>query len=349
MISNFSANAILAKARAMHGQRLKNKDYQELLSCKTVGEAATYLKNKTSFHEVFEGVITSSMHRGQVESILRKRLFLQYASLCRYEMAIGHEFYKYFLISNDIEQILTCVRLLNAGRSEDYLFSMPVSFDELTALDLYKLAEVRSYKDLLDALEGTDYKKVLSNISTKYTDYWGILNIEAALFRYKYLELKAIAQKRSKGKRRQEILDFLKLQCDTQTIITLYRLKRLFPQERSRLWQHILIEMSNLTEKQWRLLIDAEDSSALLKIVKKTFYGKGISPEDIDFVEESAQVFLYERTIKLLRFSDNPTIVMFCYIFLAENEISNITHIIEGIRYGLSSSETKSLLVGIED
>ena len=40
MLSSFSSNAILAKARAMYGRRLKTEDYRALLACKTVGEVA---------------------------------------------------------------------------------------------------------------------------------------------------------------------------------------------------------------------------------------------------------------------------------------------------------------------
>jgi vacuolar-type H+-ATPase subunit C/Vma6 len=37
---------------------------------------------------------------------------------------------------------------------------------------------------------------------------------------------------------------------------------------------------------------------------------------------------------------------MFCYISLAENEIENITHIIEGIRYTVPADKIKTMLIG---
>ena len=41
MLSTYSSNVILAKARAMYGRRLHTEDYRELLGCRSVGELAS--------------------------------------------------------------------------------------------------------------------------------------------------------------------------------------------------------------------------------------------------------------------------------------------------------------------
>ena len=53
--------------------------------------------------------------------------------------------------------------------------------------------------------------------------------------------------------------------------------------------------------------------------------------------------------LKKLRFSTDPSVVLFCYIFLAENELTNLTHIIEGVRYHLPPEKIAPLLVGVGD
>ena len=98
MMSSYSSNAILAKARAMYGRRLTEQNYTDLLGCRSVGEVAAYLKTRTSYSDILEGVAALNIHRGRLEELLRKRLFLQYASLCRYEMSIGQDFYQYSVI-----------------------------------------------------------------------------------------------------------------------------------------------------------------------------------------------------------------------------------------------------------
>ena len=51
MLSSLSSNVVLAKARAKYGKRLKEKDYRNLLDCKSVAEVAAYLKANTDYHE----------------------------------------------------------------------------------------------------------------------------------------------------------------------------------------------------------------------------------------------------------------------------------------------------------
>ena len=96
MLTTVSSNAILAKSRAMYGRRLTERNYTELLNCHSVNEVANYLKNRTAYADIFEGTTTTDIHRGQLETMLKKRVFDQYASLCRYEMSIGQDFLPVF-------------------------------------------------------------------------------------------------------------------------------------------------------------------------------------------------------------------------------------------------------------
>ena len=69
-----SSGAIVAKAKAKYGKRLKYDDYKRLLDCKTVAEVVSYLKTETSYKDVLVKVNENSVHRGQVEAILRQKL-----------------------------------------------------------------------------------------------------------------------------------------------------------------------------------------------------------------------------------------------------------------------------------
>lgn len=346
---SYSANAILAKSRAMYGKRLNAQNYNDLLNCKTVGEVAAYLKNRTFYSDIFEGVVPSTLHRGQLESLLSKHAFKQYETLSRYELSIGQNLYKYFITRNDIDTILTYVRLLNTGNPEDFLMYIPVFFGTHTEIDHVKLSKVRSFADLITALNETKYKSVLQPFEKIFDMIEGKLFIEAALNRYKYLTLKEIAEKAFKGKTANEVLDVLRIQNDMRTFINIYRLKRLPVKDNEVIKQFIIPEVSRLQKKQLNMLEDAPDADNMLELIGKTIYGKGINLIENEYIEDATQRYLYHWHLKSLRYSVNPTVIMFCYIFLLENEINNITHIIEGIRYKITPNELKNMLVGIED
>ena len=68
MLSSLSSNVVLAKARAKYGKRLKEKDYRNLLDCKSVAEVVAYLKANTDYHDVLTGINEYDIHRGQHEA-----------------------------------------------------------------------------------------------------------------------------------------------------------------------------------------------------------------------------------------------------------------------------------------
>jgi V/A-type H+-transporting ATPase subunit C len=348
VLSSLSSNAILAKSRAMYGKRLTFQSYNDLSGCKSVADIAAYLKNRTFYSDIFEGVSLTGIHRGQLELLLSKHAFRQFELLCKYELSIGQDFYKYFITRNDIDMILTCVRLLNTGNPEDFLLYMPVFFGEYTKIDQVKLAKVRSIDDLLDALDGTEYRAVIEPFAVNFDAIKGKLNIEAALNRYKFESLKKIAEKDFRGKQAKEVIEVFKIQNDIRVIINIYRLKKMIGADKDVIKQFIMPEVSRLPVKKLKAIAESANENEMLERLKATVYGKVLNITDFDYFEDAAQRYLYKWSLKMLRFSTNPTVVMFCYVFLLENEINNITHIIEGIRYGFPSADIRDMLIGIE-
>ena len=73
--SPYSSNVILAKARAMYGRCLTAQDFHNLLACHSVSEIASYLKNRTAYAGVLADINESTIHRGHLESLLRRKLW----------------------------------------------------------------------------------------------------------------------------------------------------------------------------------------------------------------------------------------------------------------------------------
>ena len=121
-----SANVILAKARAMYGNSLKSQNYLELLNCHSVSEVASYLKNRTSYAVMLTEINETTIHRGHLEMLLRRKLFNDYSSLSRYDATVGMHMSAYIIRRGEIDQIIQCLRLMNAGRSDEFFFSMPL-------------------------------------------------------------------------------------------------------------------------------------------------------------------------------------------------------------------------------
>ena len=61
MIS-YASNAVLSKARAMYGKGIKEKNYSDLLACRSIPDVASYLKRKTSYSDVLSGINENNLH-----------------------------------------------------------------------------------------------------------------------------------------------------------------------------------------------------------------------------------------------------------------------------------------------
>ena len=131
MLTTVSSNAILAKSRAMYGRRLTERNYTELLNCHSVNEVANYLKTGRPMRISSRGRPLQISTVASWRRCSKSAFFDQYASLCRYEMSIGQDFYQYFIVRSDIDQIMSCARFLSTGHPGDYLFAMPAFFNSI--------------------------------------------------------------------------------------------------------------------------------------------------------------------------------------------------------------------------
>ena len=83
--SNASGNAVLAKARALYGRRLRAEDYRRLMGCRTMSELAAALKEQPLYSAALADVNPQYARRAQLENLLRQGLYARYDSLCRYD------------------------------------------------------------------------------------------------------------------------------------------------------------------------------------------------------------------------------------------------------------------------
>ena len=350
MFSRFASNAVYAKARSMYRNRLNEQNYLDLLACGSVPEIASYLKTRTVYSQALENITASSVHRGWLESNLKKMMFYKYESLCKYELSVGEKFYEYFFALSDIDQILRCIRLLNTGHPEEYIFEVSDFFNSHSNLDLYAIAKIKSYGELLEALTGSPYRDILEPFAPdKEGGQVNFTAIETALNKYLYTQMYNLIKKNFIGKARKELIDVLSRQIDMRNIANIYRMKRFFNADADSVKEAVITLTSKLSQQQIDSMISAPDADALMKLIEKSPYAKSFSTGQFSYIENTAQKVLYSDSKKKLRYSVYPAVVMLSYIFLSQNELTNIIHIIEGTRYDIPSEEIRKMLIGVGD
>ena len=176
-----------------------------------------------------------------------------------------------------------------------------------------------------------------------------LLELEAALDSFVNSQVEQIASTKLSGKSKEEMLYLLRRQSDLRAIADIYRLKSVLRADRAFIKKRVSLSVSNMTPRQLDNLMDAQDAQDVIHRLVNTPYASEFYGASFDYIEEGVRKIDYRWHLKKLRFSTNPSVVLFCYIFLAENELINIVHIIEGVRYGLAPDDIATLLVGVGD
>lgn len=344
MSSSMSSNAILAKARAMYGKCLSENDYRQLMDCRNVAEVAAYLKTRTNYRSALNGLNENEVHRGQLEPMLRQNIYFDVFALSRYAEKNSLAFSDFIISDMEIEQIVRCMTLLNSGRPDEYVYSMPLSLDRFTKISLKRLTEVRTYDDLLEALSGTRYVQIMSAGRPKDGERIDIASIETKLHNLNYGSV-IQAMDAAKGKRdREELKNVFCAMLDFRNVSRIIRLKKYYGYDAERIMP-LLIPYGRLSKRTVEEFCNAESVAEVFELSRSTYLGRLMSK--MQFAEQGQMVWemlsVYCR--HHLRLSPNPTIVMISYVYLKEIELNNIVNIIEATRYGLPAEEKAKLLV----
>ncbi len=344
MLSTLASNAILSKAHAMYGRRLTEQNYKDLLNCQSVAEVASYLKNHTAYKQVLAGVNENSLHRGQLEAKLKQKQLEDYASLCRYEVSVGEYFSGYLLIRSEIEQILHSITLMSAGKPEEYLFSMPMYLSQHTHINLQSLAEIKTFDDLLNALDHTPYRKLLEPLKPMNGNAPNYTEIENALYTYLYTWIFSIIDKYTKGETSKQLRNIFVSVIDLTNYSHIVRLKASYHVDPESI-RSMLLPYGSLKPRILSQLLEAETESEVSALMKQTPVGKQWLDIDSSYVDEIPKRALYEICRHNIYFSRNPSVVMMSYTFLLQSEITDIVTIVEGVRYKLPAAEIAKLLI----
>ena len=223
--------AVLTKARAKFGVRLKERDYQNLLNCQSVPEIMVYLKSHTHFAKALADVDERNVHRGRLEMLLRQNLFYEFDALCRYDSDVSDGFSRYVIEKTEVEQILRFLILLSANATEKFILQFPAFFSKHTEIDVNRLAGATDYASFLEALAPTPYYRLLKDFQPNAEGRPPVAEIEMKLYGYIYQNLLTLVLKKTKGQERDELETLFYTINDYTIFSRILRLKKYYELE----------------------------------------------------------------------------------------------------------------------
>lgn len=337
--------AIIAKAKAIYGQRLKERDYELLLKMKSIAEIALYLKQHPQYHDFMKSVNENELHRDQLEQLLRKNSFFTSLKLNKFAYLKDQAFYDLTYVNRETDLILAQFRSIISESTEANYKDLPLYMRKHISFDIDELAKTTSYGAVLEVLKDTDYFKILSKYRQDKREEIRYTDIEKELEIYYYDTIFARIDKVYHGKIAIDLKEIYLTKIELNNIIKIYRLKKFYNSPSQAIKDALIWKYSRIKEKEMDELIAVPNAEDLLPYLDKSAIQKRTDRDNFVFVEYYAQRIKYNLAKRYMYYSSELPMVYASFLTLQDIERDNLTHIIEGIRYELSENEIRRMLI----
>jgi len=337
-------HAAAAKAQAMFGKRLRVQDYQELSKKSSIAEIASYLKNQTHYHDILEGMNEHSVHRGFLELLIRQNYFYRFGKLLRYSNE-SEEFIRFGVMNVEFQLIMSTIYMLNDENRSMMIAQLPLSLNQYIHFDMGKLVEAKTIDDIISLIEETPYYEALKEYRGVKNEDIDVSACELALRTTYTNAIISLIDTKFKGETARELHEIFDTKLELNNIAKVYRLKKYYHMSSNDIKENIKIVSSKISEKIMMDWIENCSAEEILEQLQKSPYNSFIRDKEFIYVENYLSWIEYQVIMWHMRFSQNPEVIVVCYINLLQFEISNLVNIIEGVRYHVAAEKVMQLLV----
>lgn len=342
---SFSSNAVIAKARAIYGRSLTAEDYAQLCTRSNVAEAAAFLKQTERYGDILSGINPQTIHRGQLEELLGRSIFDIFERFHKFDHSDSKVFFRYIVMQLEAEQILTAIECVAAGSADRYISSLPVFLLKHAQTDLMALGRAQGYLGIAEVLGDTGFGKILRPllIDAAESGHININECERRMYTQYYLHSLRTVDKIYRGNKGTELKRALLKSVDMVNVVTCCRM-RAFGASSDSMSGSLLPFRYRLRQETMELLLQLGDIGKIEAQLAAMGYHTDRSAQ-FDNVEQLTEQISLEYLRHIIRMSRSSAAVYYALIECLKIEMKNVKTAIEGIRYGLTSSEILEMLV----
>lgn len=340
-------SGITVKIRAMQAKLLKDGDYEQIASMRSVPEVTEFLKEKPAYEKYLEEMDSTLYHRGNVEKILYQSLFDDYSRIFRFGGPQQKQFLKTYWKRYEVDVINYCLRIVfNHYQIPFDLDYKKEYFDRYSQISIDALVASKNVEELVDNLAGTEYYEPLKKIREMETAT--LFDYDMALELYYFTTLWKRQKRLLKGKELKLYARDCGTKIDLLNLQWVYRAKKYYHMLPPEIYSLTIPIHYHLSVGEYKALVEAPGVEEFLRQLQQTRYAKKLDLEDGKTMERA-----YKDCLRRLYLSDrrqNPYSIasIYTYLFLKEEEIDQLTTALECIRYGLPRGETLAYLGGVK-
>lgn len=337
--------AVNTKIRAMEAGFLNSKDFFNLLSKKNVAEVASYLKSETHYRNVLNDVDVSSIHRRQLEVLIKKDHAEQIGRLIHYFYDGYREFFKYIFYKREVNELKAILRGITNEGGEHLSRENFVLATLKGKVNTDRLIASKSISEFISNLRGTVYYKYLKYILEGNHEgelFLGEMAIDLAYFDIFYDLLEEI-----KGTDRKIVNMIQGINADLLNIQWIYRGLKYYSMPREILFNYTIPYGLEFNKKEILNLCYSKDNDELQKKVLKTRYKFLFDNENTKdiFMERRTLRYQYFNIREIERKREMNISGIIAFDVLLDYEIRDLVTVIESIRYEIPAEEAKKYLI----
>lgn len=342
-MSLLSYSGVTTKVRAMNGKLMKPEDYKQLIAVSSVQEFISFLKLRNAYESIFAGVNIEELHRGDVEKLLTKGIFQDFSRIYRFSNSSQREFLTIHFMRYELQMIKSCLRMVFDKRNPELNLDLFQSFFlKHSKMDLSKMAASSTIGELVESLKGTEFYLPLSKLTS--IEHPTMFDYEMQLDLFYFVTLYKSCPKHLKGNDLELIQSSLGVQIDLMNIQWIYRSKKYLQLSSTDLHRIIIPIHYKLKQTQLKQLIETQSIHEFEQLLNTTYYGNKFATIENYSLEDA-----FDRLIEKLNQIDTRNhpyslAVIKSYLFHKENEVTQLTRVLECIRYGYSPKEIEQYL-----
>lgn len=340
-------SGITVKIRAMQAKLLKDGDYEQIASMRSVPEVTEFLKEKPAYEKYLEEMDSTLYHRGNVEKILYQSLFDDYSRIFRFGGPQQKQFLKTYWKRYEVDAINYCLRIVfNHYQIPFDLDYKKEYFDRYSQISIDALVASKNVEELVDNLAGTEYYEPLKKIREMETAT--LFDYDMALELYYFTALWKRQKRLLKGKELKLYARDCGTKIDLLNLQWVYRAKKYYHMLPPDIYSLTIPIHYRLSVKEYKTLVETPSLEEFLRQAENTWYAR-----KYDFGDGRTMEQTYKDCLRHLYLADrrqNPYSVasIYTYLYLKEEEIDKLTTALECIRYGLPRSETLAYMGGVK-
>ncbi len=332
-----------ARVRARTGRLFTEKEFSEIVESQNIEEVKNYLRSVPDYAKYID--------QYPLEKALDTQLAETYDLIARITPDNSKEVFQFLLKKWDIRNIKSIVIAKEAGLSTEETLNLIVPFGALTD-KLDSLIEAETVTEVLNALEGTEYPKILEDAIPIYNETGLLLPLEASLDKY-LLENLLRASATPEDDNTSLLHNYIGTMIDVANIKIIIRAKA-DDLKYEDIEAYMISDGYQIREWKLKELMEAEDVASVVNGLEGTDYAPMLSDAMSDYTETNSMasfenaldshVAKTAKTISLKnQFGIGP---MIGFLNRKESEVKNLKIIARGKREeGFSTSMIKEMLI----